>query len=687
MLVFRRYLAVGAGVIFVLGYKLSANAQKPTLVNSQNSIPAPVQETLPQSSSLLTAARILLVRSANASDSKSAEQNTLKDKIVVNWDDRNDLDAWRYAEPLVSQMKQMDSEDAAPEVEPPSVPSEEFDLAPDYEKTPIPARLNPSDNPLRYPTRPNEVEIETLQPITLGQAIELALRNNREFQITRLELERANEVLREALAAQYPNLDLSVDVTRADSARSRLGTGTTFGGITGTPGTGTNGANTPTTPGTGTNSADTPTTPGSADGLGVADEVAPTPGAQSPLTPNEIEPVPLSQEVDEGTVDGEGEVAGDGADVGADGDVTTGGATDLSGLNLGNDTDTTSNFLDGSIQLSYNIYTGGLRPAQIRAAERQVRFSELQVEVIAEETRLAVANDYYDLQNADAQVNIERAAVEDATQTLRDAQLLEQAGLGTRFDVLQAEVELANANQALTLATANQRIASRQLAETLSIGPNVGLTTADEIEEAGEWNLSLEESIVLAFQNRAELEQFLLQREIDRQQREIALAAIRPQLSVFAAYNLVEDLGDADTGFEDGYSVGASIQWRLYDGGAARARAEQSETDTNIDELQFANQRNQVRLQVEDAFFSLDANRENIRTSEQAVDLAEESLRLARLRFQAGVGTQTEVIDAQTALTEARGNFLTAIIDFNRSLNQLQRAVSNLPDNRLFDIP
>ena len=63
-----------------------------------------------------------------------------------------------------------------------------------------------------------------------------------------------------------------------------------------------------------------------------------------------------------------------------------------------------------------------------------------------------------------------------------------------------------------------------------------------------------------------------------------------------------------------------------------------------------------------------------------AVTLAEESLRLARLRFQAGVGTQTDVIEAQSELTTARGNLLTAIIDYNQSFTQLQRAVTNAPE-------
>ena len=64
-----------------------------------------------------------------------------------------------------------------------------------------------------------------------------------------------------------------------------------------------------------------------------------------------------------------------------------------------------------------------------------------------------------------------------------------------------------------------------------------------------------------------------------------------------------------------------------------------------------------------------------------------ESLRLARLRFQAGVGTQTDVIDAQTQLTTARGSLLSSIIDYNQSYVDLQRQVSNTPDNGLQDLP
>jgi outer membrane protein TolC len=153
-----------------------------------------------------------------------------------------------------------------------------------------------------------------------------------------------------------------------------------------------------------------------------------------------------------------------------------------------------------------------------------------------------------------------------------------------------------------------------------------------------------------------------------------------------ASYNLQEQLDDGSD-VADGYSVGATVDWAFFDGGAARARAEQASTDAEIDQAEFANQRDAIRLEVENAFYNLNANRDNIKTANDALGTSEESLRLARLRFQAGAGTQTEVIDAQTELTTARGNLLNAIIDYNQSYAELQRAVSNLPNKSLADLP
>lgn len=351
-----------------------------------------------------------------------------------------------------------------------------------------------------------------------------------------------------------------------------------------------------------------------------------------------------------------------------------------------------SNSVNGSLQLSYDVDLFGRRTATIRAAKEQLRLRELEVERQAEELRFDVTDTYYNLQDADGQVAIRQASVRNAQQSLRDAEALERAGVGTRFAVLQAQANVANEQQQLANARRDQRIRQRQLSEQLNINQSSNLTAGDPVEQAGSWRMSLEDSIVQAFKNRAELEQQLVQRDISKQQRRAILAGRLPQLSLSGTYNVQGvDPDDpnpfASRGWADGYAIRANLTWSIFDGGAANARVKQRDADIAIAETRFDQVRNQVRREVEQAYFGLESSFENIETSEAGVLQSREALRLARLRFQAGVGTQTDVIQAETDLTRAERNRLLAIIGYNRSLSSLQRAVTNIPGNSLSRTP
>jgi outer membrane protein TolC len=337
--------------------------------------------------------------------------------------------------------------------------------------------------------------------------------------------------------------------------------------------------------------------------------------------------------------------------------------------------DEPSTAFSGQAQLSYNLYTSGSRQARIRQAEEQVRSSEFTVESQSEDVRLNVTRQYYDLQQADEQVRINQSAVVNAQASLRDAVALERAGVGTRFDVLRFQVNLANSQQNLTNSISQQRIAQRQLSATLSITQSVDLIAADPVRLAGLWNQSLEDSIVQALQNRPELQQRLAERNIGEQQRRQALSQLGPQLSLVASYDLLDQFND-NVAVTDGYSVGLQASLNLYEGGAARAQAAQARANIAIAENAFANQRNQVRFEVEQAYSQLQSNLENVQTANTALEQAREALRLARLRFQAGVGTQTDVISAENDLTLSEGNRIQAILNYNRALAAIQRAVT-----------
>ncbi|PSB22643.1 transporter [filamentous cyanobacterium CCP1] len=353
----------------------------------------------------------------------------------------------------------------------------------------------------------------------------------------------------------------------------------------------------------------------------------------------------------------------------------------------------TSLGLGGALQANYAIFTSGRRSALIQAAEREVRFQELAVESTTEDLILQVTQAYYDLQEADEQVQIFQAALDEAERSLRDAEALERAGVGTRFDVLQAQVDVANAQQDLRNQLSQQEVARRRLVEQLNLSQSVTLAAAEPVEVAGVWDLTLEQSIVEAFRNRAELEQQLVQREIAERNRRASLATLGPQVNLSAQYGLNNTLASdpdsiaEDFGFLSSFQVQLGVSISLFDGGRARAQARQAEANIAIAESQFANVRDQIRLEVEEAYSQLDANFENIQTTALAVQQAEEALRLARLRFQAGVGTQTDVLRSQTELTRSRFNNLQAILNYNRALAALRRSVSNFPEGYLNEVP
>lgn len=361
--------------------------------------------------------------------------------------------------------------------------------------------------------------------------------------------------------------------------------------------------------------------------------------------------------------------------------------------------DDATSSLSGTLRIDYDIYTSGLRRSRIQEAEARVRLQELEVERVVEELRLEVTRNYYDLQETDERVRIARATVAQGEQSLRDAQALERAGVGTRFDVLSAETDLAGFRQDLAQAINDQQTARRRLAIQLGISQTVNLVAADPVEVADQWPLTLEETIIESFQNRADLQQELLQRDIADQQRRQALAVNRPQVSAFATYGVQNNLTgtgsngitpvltDEQTDWRDNYSLGLQVTLRLFDGGAARARADQEEAEIAIAETNFAARRDEIRFEVEQAYFDLQSNFENIQTATLGVQTAREALRLARLRFQAGVGTQIEVLRQQTELAQAELDQVTAILDYNRALISLERSVSNYPDGVLFDVP
>ncbi|MFY7697147.1 MAG: TolC family protein, partial [Cyanobium sp.] len=361
---------------------------------------------------------------------------------------------------------------------------------------------------------------------------------------------------------------------------------------------------------------------------------------------------------------------------------------------------------DASLQATWALIDPRRVPSIAAARDRYEQAKNAYL-IGLRELRLQVAETYFDLQNADEQVRIGQESVRASLVSLRDAQARFQAGVATKLEVLEAQTQLARDQQLLTQAlygrtagslsaSPGQAIARRDLAALLDLPQNVTPTAKDPARVVGTWIPSLQESIVAAYTFREELDQILLDISIANSTANRELAEVQPVLNLFNRFGMSRGTGSSySPGRESGFdpatlapfslenqperqwqvenAFGINVNWSIFDGGRAKALYRQNKQRAKEETFNFSKTRDQIRQQVEVSFYDLLTNNRNIVTTSNEVLSARESLRLARLRFQAGVTTQREVVDTQRDLTQAEVRYTLAITNYNKSLAELRR--------------
>ena len=343
--------------------------------------------------------------------------------------------------------------------------------------------------------------------------------------------------------------------------------------------------------------------------------------------------------------------------------------------------------MQAALQASWSLIDPTRTP-QIAIARDQFEKAKNQYLIGLRDLRLQASLAYFDLQTADDQVQIGQEGVRASLVSLRDARARFQAGVATKLEVLEAETQLARDQQLLTTALLSgtpaqpgQATARRALAALLDLPQDVTPTAADPARVIGTWLPSLQESIVASFAFREELDQILLDISIANSSANVELGRVQPLLKIVNNFGFGRSYGyefspsvvPSITGWNVDNAVGLNLNWTIYDGGSAQANYRGQKQKAQENRFLFAQKRNTIRADVETSFYELDKNNRNILTTSREVISTRESLRLARLRFQAGVTTQREVVDTQRDLTQAEVRYSNAISDYNRALVELRR--------------
>ncbi len=336
---------------------------------------------------------------------------------------------------------------------------------------------------------------------------------------------------------------------------------------------------------------------------------------------------------------------------------------------------------NAGIQISQAIYEGGKLRAAIRAARATDQQAVAQYDTVVADTLLNVRLAYYDVLLTAQQIIVHEASVNLLQKELDDQQNRFDAGTVPHFNVLRAEVSVANERPNLIRARNQHRIAKNNLANLLgynlprAVWENLPLNLTDNFDTAP-WNVVLPDAIQQALTRRTEL--LALRKQIELQQLNIvnAKSGYKPTVQLFAGYDWENNGFSTDVGNDlDGWNAGAQMSWNLFDGLLTHGKVIQARAQFDHAKTDLADQSRQIELAVRTAYSDFIEARETLESQEKVQEEAEEALREANARAGAGTGTQLDVLDAETSLTQARTTRVQALHDYSAARARLERAI------------
>ena len=269
-------------------------------------------------------------------------------------------------------------------------------------------------------------------------------------------------------------------------------------------------------------------------------------------------------------------------------------------------------------------------------------------------------------------VKLSQESVERLERYLQDVKLQFDVGVVAKVDVLRSEVELAKAKQNLIEA---QNVYAVTMANLNTI---IGLPLATELSVKGDlsyekYEQALNYCIDTALKQRPEISQAANALKSAKEGVTVAKAGYLPTVSA------VYTMGWSDDKFpganNDNWTAYLLTSWTFLDSGLTAGKVKQAVEGYNKAGQQLKQTVDNVSLDVKSTYLSLKAAEQSIATSSAAVGLAEEDYKIKVIRYQAGVGTNLDVLDAQVALTNAKNNFLRAMYEYNNFRAKLDRAM------------
>lgn len=325
------------------------------------------------------------------------------------------------------------------------------------------------------------------------------------------------------------------------------------------------------------------------------------------------------------------------------------------------------------INVSWPIWTFGKVEGAIDAARYQKNIADLTVYKTEADTKLAAVQAYYQYLEAVKLAEVQAQSVTDYASHLNNVQQQFDAGIVAKLDVLSSNVSLANAKQKSIAADNTRDVAEANLNNIMRIPMNTTLNPLDKNFPEPEFDLTMEQAILMAQKYRWELVEADYGVKAAEASLRSAKAGYLPTVSVGGGYSWKEASVTAVD--KDDWAVQGGLSWSLWDGGATQASVKKADAAVKTAQETLLQAREKIELEVRQDYLNVLSYKEQIRAAEASVAQAEEAYKIATVRYSSGVGINLDVLDAELALNTARTNYITALYNYNIGLATLEHAM------------
>ena len=321
-----------------------------------------------------------------------------------------------------------------------------------------------------------------------------------------------------------------------------------------------------------------------------------------------------------------------------------------------------------------------LRGNEIKIAKLNYEVAQNNYEIKKRDLIQEAKSRYHDLQKSYQDVLNKEITLDLSIQSLKDAESKLETGIGTKFEVLEANAQLTRDKQFLNEKKIQHKINKLALKEILNIKEDFNIEKKQAIK--GYWTYDLETNLKNGLQSNLSLKNTSIQEKIKQNQAKNFLNANKPKIFISNTFSSSFTKGDSLTStlidsdeYGSSYSniISLNFSWKIFDGGQNKNSSKSQKASAKAENFSYVNIKNILKSNINKAHLNLKLNQAKILSTLEEVSSTEESLRLSRLRYEVGISTLKDVLIRQKELSDARSKNIDAIYKYNLNLDQLER--------------